>query len=350
MGGVSGNQGTPVWAKEEISFEHKETNPALRPPGSLGDAISKYYSKGNWETTGQEIAYDSWVLMKDIGRCKEKNEKFKGEKEEYEKKAKAYDESYDKGKEQYEKEAKDPVFSKVPKEKKQKLEEYPSEPKDKCDWEGPNMDLSKAWGTGAVAWADMTIKENYTYLKTKDGLNKPTDAFHNRMGYLQTSADVSGAEPKVEYVSHIMGKLGQGAPNAMIFDKSKEAQGEKPSGEEGAPQDAKTDKDGKGPKAPAPFMWGEPKTDNTPTVMVSIFPNVVTDTGLDAAGKVIQIEARASKWQAKDDTKKPDVPSAPSKPKNSSFPPGFENGTFEGGAQVLAAGIISSVAVMATLF
>lgn len=90
------------------------------------------------------------------------------------------------------------------------------------------MDLSKAWGTGAIAWDEMTIEKHYTYLKTKDGTNAPSDKFHNRMGYLQISADISVDEPEVEYVSHIMGKLGQGAPNAMIFDKSKEVKGEKP--------------------------------------------------------------------------------------------------------------------------
>jgi hypothetical protein len=86
-----------------------------------------------------------------------------------------------------------------------------------------------------------------------------------------------------------------------------------------------------------PFYWNYAVDAGTPTMVVSLFPEVESDPGLAANTKFVKIEATAVAWEDNANFGLPAQPAA------------AENPVAALGAQILAATFVSAAVVIATL-
>lgn len=113
--------------------------------------------------------------------------------------------------------------------------------------------------------------------------NAPCEKFATKTGFLVSTSDNSKtSDTDIKNIGKAFGKLGQG--------------------------DASMPKSGS-------FYWGENKSADTPTIMVSVFPNADADSGLITT-KTLTIKSKAGKWMDLKDTESPKQPPAAKTPKD----------------------------------
>ena len=146
--------------------------------------------------------------------------------------------------------------------------------------------------------------------------NAKANDYHTRLGYLQASNDTSktgttaGAAATLENVGHTFGRLGEGSASYPLTTTA--------------------------------FYWGDKLAANTPGMLVSIFPEADTDTGIDTATtKSVTIIAKAVAWANNADFKAPDQPGLPAEPKKDPR---------ASSASSIGAGLIASVAALFSLY
>ena len=171
--------------------------------------------------------------------------------------------------------------------------------------------LGEAIATAPVAWyTTATLAEKKAFLSYPGSTIAavPNQLKSVRSGFLQSTVDSSVAAPVLTNVAHTFGRLGQGM--ATTIEKG------------------------------TPFVWSAPLATNKPGMMISIFPETDADTGLVAAADKIEIIAKAKLWAAMGDFNvmgKPDDAKAP-------------DADIDGGANALAAGLVATAAVLASLY
>jgi hypothetical protein len=95
----------------------------------------------------------------------------------------------------------------------------------------------------------------------------PDAASATRKGFLASTPDASGTT--VTDVGHVFGRLGEGNLNM--------------------------------PGVSLPFYWGDSNAANAPGIMISVFPNIDADAGLNTASSKIEIEGKTYAWANVDD-------------------------------------------------
>lgn len=189
------------------------------------------------------------------------------------------------------------------------IPERPCPPSQPPAYMGPNLDLSnKTWKASTVSSAttDMAGK---AVLKIGTA-NTPDNANYNRIGWYEVAVDKTKLT-EISYTGKVWGRLGQGAGNMPASSK--------------------------------PFYWapesGAMTAGNSATMVISAFPEADGDAGLDDAKKFIKFEAKAVPFEAANAWATPTRPNAADSPK-----PGLS------GAKMLAAGVISAAAAIASLY
>ena len=128
-------------------------------------------------------------------------------------------------------------------------------------WTGARLVLFEAVNTSTpLRFNQLNSTLSQGYLKNTNN-NFPNLGLHNRLGYLESSADITKTPIDVTNVGHVFGRYGQGEATM--------------------------------PSKNYPFLWAEQKQTYKPGMLVSLFPETITDVGLNSALKSIQIDAMA---------------------------------------------------------
>ena len=214
--------------------------------------------------------------MKFINYKKDENNSYNSAKSSYDTKKNTYNQAVD------DEAARVADFFKATFEPKIAIPTRPDPPSQPYAYSGPYMQLSAAAATGATFAAQATQGSN-AFLAAQTS-NLPTNAYANRLGYLVSSPDTGATTPSVAQCGHVFGLLGQG--------------------------DATLPANANG------FYYGTSASSETPGIMLSLFPTVDADAGLDAATKEITIDFKGTTWQSLDMYAKPGQPAAAEAPKS----------------------------------
>jgi len=230
-------------------------DPNTKVAGSYGDA--KYYTgEAGINIATNIVSVDTATIMKFIKYKQNENNSYNSLKSTYDTKKTTYNSAVT------DEEARMKDFFKATFEPKIAIPTRPDPPTQPYSYMGPYLQLSAASATSASFAAQATQGSN-AFIAAQTS-NLPTNSYSNRLGYLVSSADTSATTPSVAQCGHVFGLLGQGDATLPA-----NAQG---------------------------FYYGAVASTETPGMMLSLFPTVDADAGLNANTKSITIDFKGVGW------------------------------------------------------
>lgn len=283
---------------------HKLDDPTMAVPGEIGNAVYYPDVDGPYKAT-QTITTSARELMNDYASLASVYSSFDSDASAYNTLKTAYNEANKAEKDR------DADFGKWLFEPVTKIPQRPCKPSTPPAWWGTTLVLGSAFGTGSTAFSGQKNTKN-AYLRWTNTAspNVASEAVDNKRangyGYLTIGDTTTASAVVTTNVGKTFGILGEG--KTAMYDNQ------------------------------APFFWGEVTAGNTATIMLSLFPDQQTTTGLTAAAKTVSITAKALTWATMDSTK------APTQPSGLADPDAEWNN-----ASALGASILAASAVIATL-
>ena len=250
-----------IWVQSTISFSYTDTDPSVRVPGSIGDAI--YYSRatGPFKST-QTLKIDQPILSDVYTTFKTNYDAYTTTLNSYNTKKDAYNSALKNEK------SRQADFMTLWFNTPITIPARPCPPTQPMAFSGPMMKLSQGFGTSAVTWTTIAGQTDQTAYLAVGSTHMPTVFAATRYGYLSSTGDTSQATQPTGKIGHIFGRLGQG--------------------------------DATEPTATATgFYWGNSgETSNIPGMMISVFPDADSETGITDPTKFLKIDGKGNGWEA----------------------------------------------------
>lgn len=258
---LTGQDSDTAWKAVTYNFYASETDPSTSWSGSIGKA--SYYPQKTGPFKDTAIAsIESGAIINSVNYKVDENNKYNSVKSTYESDKTKYNDAVTKENDRLKdifKAAFDPAVS---------IPTRPSSPNPPAAFQGPYLALDKIISSSPTAWQTTATKQgNAAYLKFGTGTTaadyQADPKYATRYGYICMTSDSSKVADSTTLASsgRVWGRLGQGTKTLTANS--------------------------------SPFYYGKTASGQIPGMMVSLLPNVVTDTGLAASGKQIKIDGKA---------------------------------------------------------
>jgi len=242
------------WAVSSLSAAYTTNDPNLVPAGSWGTMI--YYPGNTGIFKDTLYSTDSSYIQQVVQYKKDENNSYNSEKSSYDTKKTTYNKAVD------DEAARQKDFFKATFEPKIAIPTRPDPPTQPYAYQGPSLKCSTAATAGLAA--TYALQGRVGTMKVGSD-NKSVIGDATRMGYIVSTIDSSASTFDVSAAAKAFGVLGQGDAT----NPNKGALG---------------------------WYYGTVSTSNKPAMMISFFPTVDADVGLNSATKFVKMTAKPVGW------------------------------------------------------